>query len=202
LLGRALRSRSPAPALAERVQGRDLPAEDPGRPGARLQEWLRQSQSYSKLPPASPDATPPGSEPARAVEARRAVEAVLARVNAKANPARVPEFNANINHVFLLGWLDSIHYTSSGLMDGIAAELRDRLCAGGLGAAEEIVVGKIFQLAPELSSPEAYECFFSRSPDLTVARATMLDAWRNSGLDPDSPDPAISEMTQNKEQVE
>jgi hypothetical protein len=87
-------------------------------------------------------------------------------------------------------------------MDGIAAELRDRLCAGGLGAAEEIVVGKIFQLAPELSSPEAYDCFFSRSPDLTVARATMLDAWRNSGLDPDSPDPAISEMTHNKEQEE
>jgi hypothetical protein len=135
--------------------------------------------------PGSPDT--PAAEAAQArrrVQARRTVEGLLSRVNSTVIPGSVPELIANVNRGFLTGWLDAIRHTSSELLDGIAEDLRERICRDPLAAEEAIIFGHVFQLAPEVSSAEAFECFFTRFPAEEVPLWTMLDAWRNTGMDP------------------
>jgi hypothetical protein len=124
------------------------------------------------------------SKPQPAQDARRAVQALLSRLNRGALPGAVPELTANMSRTFLVGWLDALRYTSSEVLDSIAEDLRSRICKDGLSAEESIFIGQVFQYAPEVSSLEAFECFFGRFPDEGASLWTMLDAWRNSGLEP------------------
>jgi hypothetical protein len=106
-------------------------------------------------------------------------------VNDRAVPGAVPEYNVNIQFAFLAGWLDGLHYTSAALRKDVAVELRDRICASAPNETDGILLGQLLQRAPDLASPEAFECFFTQfAASNTMAMATMLSAWRNSGLEP------------------
>ena len=122
--------------------------------------------------------------PTHSERARRTVQTLLVRMNALAVPGALPESAANRNRTFLFGWLDAIRYTSPEALDPIGAELRDRICAGALNAEESIMVAHVFQLAPETSSPDAFECFFTRFSAEDTPLWAMLDAWRVSGMEP------------------
>jgi hypothetical protein len=178
-LGRSFHRRPPDVHATERAR--------PGDPQAALAEQSVAGPALNRrprvLPPTFASVAPEAPRSPRAGEARQTIGALFSRVNDRAIPGAVPEFNANSQHAFMLGWLDGLHYTSPALRKDLALELRDRICASALNEMDGILLGQLLQRAPELASPEAFECFFSQAAD-TTARAKMIDAWRNSGLEP------------------
>jgi hypothetical protein len=181
VLGRQLRS-----ARAHEARLDPPAAAAAGEEGAAVSESGAESRAGRRdfTPPAvarpAPLAAPPTSRP----QAARSVRALLARVAERESPGAVPEAAAAMSRAFLFGWLDAIRYTSSEILDGVGQELRDRICAGSLTPAESIMVGQVFQIAPEVSSSEAFECFFSRFSAEETPLWTMLDAWNVSGAEP------------------
>jgi hypothetical protein len=116
----------------------------------------------------------------------RALQAIydhLERTKAEADPGASAEAIANQSVVFLTGWVDGLRYASSRTLDRLGDDLRARLCSGGLGPEATIMTAYVLQWLPEVASPGAFECFFAAHHDEDVALWTMLDAWRNSGLD-------------------
>jgi hypothetical protein len=118
-----------------------------------------------------------------AAVARQTVQALLSQVG---TPSAIsnPEDATAMKRAFLSGWLDAVRYTSSSLIEGIGTELRDRLCQGVSNDAEGMFIAHILQMAPEVATPEGFQCYFSQPPSAIVPLVTMLEAWRNSELAP------------------
>jgi hypothetical protein len=98
--------------------------------------------------------------------------------------AGVPETSANALRPYLQGLADAVKQTSPAVRGALADEFTERLCGRALDDAELITMAYLGLEIPDITSPRAFDCVFSRrGGQEDVVLWYMLDAWRHSGQD-------------------
>jgi hypothetical protein len=126
------------------------------------------------------------------------------RLKAAAPPGTAPEAIANQAVSFLVGWVDGLRFTSAEALDAVGAAVREKVCGGGQSTEESLVSAYVLQWMPEIAAGATFDCFFQdprRTGVEDVETWAMLDAWRNSGLEPPAAVAALKASAQDPRTV-
>jgi hypothetical protein len=93
-----------------------------------------------------------------------------------------PEVAANAVQQYLQGWIDAMIRTAPDLVDDLSNEFVRGLCDESATQAELMVLGKLGQSMPEITSSSAFDCFLEQYEDEDPVMWAVLDAWQSSGL--------------------
>jgi hypothetical protein len=135
----------------------------------------------------------PGPEAVRTAQTAQGIRLLQSlydhtnRLKAQAEPGTAPETVANEATAFLTGWVDALRFTSAQVLNAVGEGVRARVCAGGLSAEETLVSAHVLLWLPEVATGPTFDCFLQdrqRSGVEDVELWAVLDAWRNSGLEP------------------
>lgn len=141
-------------------------------------------------PARSSEPSPEEVRAANAAHAGRLLQSLYDHTNqlkAQAPPGTAPEAIANQAVAFLTGWVDALRFTSAEVLDAVGDAVRAHVCASDQSSEETLVSAYVLQWVPEIASGAAFDCFLQdprRRDTEDVELWAMLDAWRNSGLEP------------------
>jgi hypothetical protein len=134
--------------------------------------------------PGTETASPAEQARLDAEQARREIDDLFALLrNAKLYSDRTAELAVSSIGRDVSGWALRIYNKQPHLLQPLAQEVEGRLCGPLPGTPELVLLSKIGLLLPQLTSQRGFDCVFSRHQQEDIATWSMLDSWRNSGLD-------------------
>jgi len=90
--------------------------------------------------------------------------------------ATSPEAVANEVETYLQGWTDAVTRGAPELVDELAAELEQRMCAPHVEDGELVVLAQAVTRMPELANARGLDCLLAR-PTEDYVLWTALEAW-------------------------
>ena len=98
------------------------------------------------------------------------------------SPDPNPESHATQTAEYLEGWVDGVIRTAPDLVDELAQEVQDTLCAKDRDRSLLLVTFRLIGSMPELASDAGFDCIFTEDAGEDIVLWGALDAWRASGL--------------------
>jgi hypothetical protein len=175
-------ARRPPPAVV-------TPATAAEKPLRTTRARLTLRNSFPKLAravsaPGTETASPAEQARRDAEQARREIDDLFASLrNAKLYADRTAELAVSSIGRDLSAWALRIYHKEPHLLQPLAQEVEGRLCGPLPGTPELVLLSRIGLLLPQLTSQRGFDCVFSRHQQEDIATWSLLDAWRNSGLD-------------------
>jgi hypothetical protein len=173
------------PPLSDPAAARPLAGSSDGGSEARAKTGRLLLARPVRLAWTAGDAAPPSEPSDRRATATFMVSSLFRRLHLMGGAsAGVPETSANALRPYLQGLADAVKQTSPAVRGALADEFTERLCGGTLDDAELITMAYLGLEIPDITSPRAFDCVFSRrGSQEDVVLWYMLDAWRHSGQD-------------------
>jgi hypothetical protein len=134
----------------------------------------------------APSEDGPQAEQARAAKAEFVIDQVFKRLRATASQPLIfqtPEAQANSVREYMTGLVEGAVIASPRMREAFSAQFTSALCDKSLADEEVITLAHLAMVLPDAPTPRSLDCFFSGSKKEDVPLWSMLDAWRNSGLE-------------------
>lgn len=121
-----------------------------------------------------------------------------------------PEMAANMVGPYLAGVADVYAGLPEEHQAAMRAELAAQMCDGSTSDTQYIVLARMAERAPDLTTPEGLDCVLRQQHNEGPALAATLDAWRRQGYPPteawenwraSATDPAIQRRFSSDETV-